>query len=295
MMATLNDMVEEILLNLEGYSGDQAVIGTLAADITSSASTATLLGGPFADGLGFSTGLVEIGEELVYAQQFNRTTGVYSGMLRGWRGSTAVAHVTGEIVRTNPTYPRLAIRKAINDTITNVPLFAVKTVDITTTYADRYNLPVDCDRVLHISISPWGYGDAWAELNQWTVVNDPASPLEATKALDIPAHVSGRTLRVVYAAKPTELANLASDFTTTGLPVWSRDVIVYGAMWRLISMTDLSRVVGLGVDQAIQAQTHPAGQGQSQAKYLLGMHQSLLADAVSRQQQEWPAKKRWIY
>lgn len=296
-MAIFNDLVEEILLNLEGFSGDQAVIGTLSADITSSASTMTLLGGPFSDGLNFSTGLVEVGEELVYAQLFNRTTGVYSGCLRGWRGSTAVAHVTGEIVRTNPTYPRLAVKKAINDTLKAVDLFAVKTVDISGTATDRYSLPADCDRVLHLSLSPIGYvNEAWTPITQWSVINDPAGTFEATKALDLPCYIlSGQTIRVVYAAKPTPLSSLSDNFATvTGLPEWAREIIVYGAMWRLVSMPDLSRIGGLGVDQAVQAQTSPPGGGQSQAKYLLGMFQTLLAEGKVRQQNEWPAQKRWM-
>lgn len=296
-MAIFNDLVEEVLLGLEGFSGSQSVIGTLAADVTSSASTMTLLGGPFEDGLNFSTGLVEVGEELVYAQSFNRTTGVYSGCLRGWRGSTAVAHVTGEIVRTNPPYPRIAVKKAINDTLRALDLFAVKTVDITTTGTDRYSLPADCERVLHLSLSPIGQvNEAWIPVNQWSVINDPAGAFESVKTLDLPAYLYGQTLRVVYAAEPTPLASLSDNFATvTGLPEWAREIVIYGAMWRLVSMPDLSRIQGIGVDQAVQAQTSPPGGGQQQAKYLLGMFQTLMAEGKMRQQNEWPAQKRWTF
>lgn len=288
-MATFNDMVEEVLLNLEGYSGDQAVIGTLSADITDAASTMTLNGGPFADGLGFSTGLVEVGEELVYAQQFNRATGVYAGCLRGWRGTDAVAHVAGEIVRTNPTYPRSVVKRAINDTIANVPLWAVKKTDIATNGNDRYSLPADVDQILRITLSPWGWTDSWEHVNVWNV--DPDG-----NALELPFVASGRTLRVVYSAKPTELSSLSGQFATvTGLPDWCRDAVILGAQWRLTSNMDASRLVGLGVDQAIQAQTSPPGSGQNLSKYLYSAFQSRLAECVQRQQQEWPAQKRWVY
>src|SRR5574343_924830 len=273
-MSTLNEMVEEVLLGIEGYSGDQAVIGTLSADIAPTTSTMTLLGGPFADGLNFSTGLVEVGEELCYAQMFNRTTGVYSGVLRGWRGTVAVAHVAGEEVRTNPTYPQVAVRRAINDTIRNMsPMFGVQTLDLIANGDDRYDIPSDVGRVLSVAVEPWGSDDAWYELNQWSVAPRPYGM--NAQALDLPSIVSGRRIRVTYASDPATLSLLTDDFSTTGLPDYAQEVVVYGAMWRLVSMPDLSRVSGLSTSQAIQADASPPGYGRDQAKYLAGMYQQL--------------------
>lgn len=296
-MATLNDLVEEVLLSLEGFSGSQGVVGTLDSDITSAASTLTVNGGALADGLNFSTGLLEVGEELVYAQLFDRTTGIFTGCLRGWRGTTAAAHVAGEIIRSSPEYPRVSVRKAVNKTLLALgQLYAIKSYEFTSTGRDRYTLPADAQGVLRISFSPWGWGDAWEKVNQWSVVNDPSDPFDTTKAVDIPPIPSGRTIRVVYSAIPTTMDSLTDDFaTTTGLPDWAQEIVVRGAVWRMLTDVDLSKVQGLGVDQAMQGEAMQFRSGQGQAKYIYAVFQQQLAEGVQRQQREWMAPRRWQY
>lgn len=293
-MTTFNGLVEEVLLGMEGYAGDQAVIGTLSVGIDADDNTFTVAGAPFEDGLNFSTGLVEVGEELVYAQAFNRTTGVFTGVLRGWRGSTAVAHVAGEIIRSSPSYPRLSVKKAINDTIENLPLFAVKVVDITATSALRYALPADFDRVLDISQTrvgmPWL---TWEKVTRWSVVREPGGSLDASsKAIDVPASWYGNTIRVTYAARPTPLSALSDNFATvSGLEDSFRDIVVLGAMAKLTTMPDIARILGVGVDQSANIQTHPVGQGGSVTKLLLALYQQRVAEAKDWQSREWPALK----
>ncbi len=117
-MATFEELVEECLLNLEGFSADQGIYGTLTNSITSTDTTFLVDGAIVtADQSGFSTGLIEIDEELVNTRYINTTTGQFSQVLRGFRSSEAVAHDAGTIVRNNPKFPRVALKRAINDTI----------------------------------------------------------------------------------------------------------------------------------------------------------------------------------
>lgn len=295
-MATLNDVVEEVLLNLEGFSGDQAVIATLDAGIDGTVSTFAVDGAPFSDGLGLSSGLVEVGEELVYAQQFDRSTGTFAGVLRGWRGTSAVPHVAGEIVRSSPTFPRVSVRKAINDTIEQIDLFAVATHDFTVGVQGRYTLPTGVERVLDVAESTYGPSLVWRKLNHWSLVSEPGGSFDSSaKALDIPSCGYGQTVRVTYATKPSPLGSLSDQFTASGLEDRHRHIVVLGAAAKLVTWSDMSRLAGVGVDQSHNYQAQPPGQGSSAAKLLLAMYAQELAMARDQQQRDWPAQRYFSY
>lgn len=286
-MATFNDMVEEVLLALEGFSGDLSPVGTLSGSLTNSASTFTVAGAPFSDGLGFATGLVEVGEELVFAQQFVRSTGVFSGCLRGWRGTAAVSHSSGEIVRSNPLYPRVSVKKAINYTIANIPLLAMKTVDVATDGYDRLTVPSDVDMVLSVALSPTAWTKQWAQIESYRLVQDPSGVVG--KALNIPRIPSGYTVRVSYAGTPTELASNSDLFSATGLPDYCLDAVLLGAQWRLLSTLDPAKVSGLGQDQAYNGQVQQRPSPTNTAKYMLAMYNTRVAECKQRQNEEWKA------
>ena len=126
-MTTLSDIVEEVLLDLEGYIEDQDVFGVLASTISSSATSFVVNGSAFADGSGFSPGIIEIGDELVYVQSVDKTTGTITALSRGWRGTTATAWPAGTLVRNAPRLPKVSIKRAINDTLLNFYTRRIKT------------------------------------------------------------------------------------------------------------------------------------------------------------------------
>jgi hypothetical protein len=296
-MAKLEDIVEEVLLNVEGYSGDQDIYGTLTSSITASATTFTLAGPSFPDGSGFSTGIMEIGEELVYVQEYDRSTGVATGVLRGWRGTTATTHSAGKRVRNNPKYPLIATKRAINDTIKALypRLFAVKTVELNVNGARyQYDLPSDAINILSVHVNVPGASKVWVPAKRWTFNNTAGSNSDSGKTITVFDGLPGYPVQVVYSAEPSTL-EIGDDFqTVTGLPDFTREIVVYGACWRLVSFMDSPRVSNMLAEQSLLNEQVPVGSAERLAKYFLGMYNQRIFEAEARMKMEYRPKKHYI-
>lgn len=296
-MATLQDIIEEVLLNVEGYNGDQDIYGTLTGDITADATTFTLAGPSFPDGSGFSTGLMEIGTELVYVQEYDRSTGVATGVLRGWRGTTAAAHGTGTRVRNNPKYPIIAVTRAINDTIKAVypRLFAVKTTELTVNgVTKQYDLPSDAINIIDVKIKTPGATELWLPSKRWSFDNKGGSNSTSGKTINVFDGLAGYPVQVVYVAEPSILEIGDNYQETTGLPDFTREIITYGACWRLVSFMDAPRVTNILAEQNMLNEQNPTGSAQRLATYFLGMYNQRLVEAEARMKLEYRPKKHYI-
>lgn len=296
-MANLEDIIEEVLLNLEGYVGDQDVYGTLHADITSTATSFIVDGSVFPDGSGFSTGLVEIGTELVYVQNINRTTGEFSGVLRGFRGTTAAAHLANTGVRNNPRFPRIAVSRAINDTIKSLypRIFAVKKLELTINGGvAQYDLPANTLNVLSVQILEYGISQTWRRSKRWNFDTTGGSNSTTGKVVNIFDAPASRPVQVVYTTEPTAL-EFGDDFSTvSGLPEWTRDIVVFGTCWRLASFIDSAKVAVMSAEQGLLNQQSPVGSGSNLAKQFGGIFQARLQEAEIRIKAEYPAQKHYI-
>lgn len=301
-MAQFEDLIQEVLLNLEGYAGDTDIYGTLHAAVGASDSTFRVDGAVYADGSGFSTGLLEVGDELIYTQQLDRTTGTFTGALRGWRGTTAAAHAANTLVRNNPRFPRAAVKRAINDTITslhpNVP--AIRTYEFTYKGAQvRYDLPEDVRNVIQVSYFPPGASKSWETCKRWNFDLTGGSTSVTGRALDVWDALPGRKVQVVYQAEPVALTNASDDFTTSGLFDWARDLVIYGACYRLAAFIDSARTINNTAEQGmINAKglygSGALSSGQNLSKYFFNLYQQRLQDAVNRIQDMYPVARHYI-
>lgn len=300
-MATFEEMIQEVLMNLEGFVGDQDIYGTLHASLTNNATSFVVDGAVFADGSGFSTGIIEVGEELIYTQSLDRTTGTFSGCLRGWRGTTATTHAANELVRNNPRFPRIAIKRAINDAIKalhpRVPV--LKTVELTTLGGrTTYDIPADALNVVAVSVQSVGPSQSWTRAKHWTFDATGGNNSTTKKTLDVRDTVPGRKVQVVYQAEPAELVNAADDFAaTTGLFDWLRSLVILGACVRLSSYADGGRAMVTSAEQQLLNGRGTAGTytvGQNLSKYFFGLYDQQLREAEARIQDMYPAAKHFI-
>ena len=305
-MATFEDIIQEVLLNVEGYLGEQDVYGTVDSsggagtfwDATST-TTGKVSGGVYPDGSGFQAGIIEVSDELIYAQTFDRSTATFSGCLRGWRGSTAVAHLAGEPVRSNPRYPRVAVKRAINDTLLNLypQLPAVKTHQFTASGGQvRYDLPTDARGVMGVRVSEPGSSGLWVESKQWRFDPEPGGESAGNRSIDVADAVPGRTVRVVYYAEPTQLTSLSDVFdTTTGLEDYGREVVVHGATYRLIRSMALPKIAGTSAAQKMINEVSPAGLASDLAQYHQELYEFALDKASARLRAMYPARKHSVW
>lgn len=291
-MATFEELVEECLLNLEGFTADQGIYGTLTNAITSTDDTFLVDGAIVtADNSGFSTGIIEIDEELINCRYIDTTTGEFSQVLRGFRSSTATSHDAGAIVRNNPKFPRVAIKRAINDTVKQLHphILAIKKTEITIVGSQvQYDLPADANGVISVQMEELGSSKRWVDLKAWRFDSTGASNSTTGKTIDIPGAWAGRKVQVVYTIEPATLQD-GNNFTVTGLPEWTRELVVTGACWRVASFVESANLMTGNVDRAT------AGQQTNLAKYFLGMYSQLLAEGEARQRLEFPVRRHLVY
>ena len=242
-MATYKDVVEEILSVLQGYTMSPDQMTYLTSDLSptdlSLAVAAYNTGSAVNPGLG--AGLVEVGDELIWIDNYDDATSTLTALPRGrgWRGTTASAHESGETVVISPLVPRHRVKSAVNDTLASLwpLLYGVAQDEFTYTSGTQvaWPVPADCEQVLDVR-----YRDRngnWERVRKWETERSPSGAEVRLCGVE-----HGATVRVVYGKRPTLLTAETDDFTATGLPLSAKDVVVFGALAKLVPALDAGRL-----------------------------------------------------
>ena len=115
-MSTLNEMVDEVRSNLQGYTLRQDRI-TYVANSSGLTTTTTQIQVGSASNL--AKGTIEIDDELIWIDSFDKANNILNvipGFGRGYQGTTPAPHAQYAQVTLAPSFPRVSIKKAINDT-----------------------------------------------------------------------------------------------------------------------------------------------------------------------------------
>jgi hypothetical protein len=295
-MSTLNDMVSEIKSNLQGYTLRQDRISYVAnaAGLTTT-STAITIGST----ANLAKGIIEIDDELIFIDSFNKTTStlnVIPGFGRGYQGTSPAPHTVNAQVTLAPTFPRVSIKKAINDTINALypNIWAVSSYTFTfnasvTTYA----LPDDVLDVLFISWQTTGSSQEWLPINRWRLDKMAnAATFNSNATLSIYDNVQpGRTVQVWYSTTANTLDANTDDFAdVTGLPQSCQDVVTLGASYKLLSFLDAGRI-NLTSAEADNADSKiPTTAGVSASRYILALYQQRLNEEALKLKDKYPIR-----
>jgi hypothetical protein len=306
MTVTLNDMIDETLINLAGYTFQQDRSTYLTAPITTTTSSSA---SPLIMSLGSTDsvgkGIIEIDEELLWVDNYDRisNTATVAPYGRGYLGTVAATHALDTKVAISPTFPRYSVKRAINDTIRAVggTLFAVKTATFTfnaavSTYAFA-NLSMQ--RILTVSWQSIGPSKEWVPIRKWDL--DATANAEAfgyvtgtDKVQTITlgeAPISGRTVKVTYVTEPTPFTSNSQDFITqTGLTDSTKDVIVLGAAYRLLSFLDPARAAQVSPQADETDSKRPFGSSGTATKQLFSLFSQRLSEETKAQQQKYPPR-----
>jgi hypothetical protein len=295
MTTTYANMVDEALLNLSGYTLRQDRSTHLTQDITSSGLTLNL-----ADVSNIGKGVVEIDDELLWIDSYDRVsnTATIAPYGRGYNGTVAAAHTINSRVVVAPTFPKAIAKKAINDTIDAVfpQLFAVGVHVFNFNSAKTtYSLPAEAETILYVSWQPTGSTEEWMPLRNWR--HDPlanATAFASGNTISVYDNVqSGRKIQVYYTKKPSTLTASAGSAvfeTVTGLPSSCKDVILYGASYRLSSFIDPGRL-NYSSAEADNADTKiQYGSGASTARFMLGLYQQRLNEEAGKLRDVYPTR-----
>ena len=295
-MPTFDQLVDEVKSNLQGYTLRQDRItyvnNTNGLTTTSSAITVGSTSN-------LAKGIIEIDDELIWIDNFDKANNVLNvapGFGRGYLGTTASPHSQYAQVTLAPTFPRVTIKKAINDTLRSLypKLFAVGSTTLTFNASQvTYPLPEDCREVLYMSWQTTGSSLEWLPIRKWRfdpLANTPT--FNTQKTINIYENIQpGRTVKIWYTMVPDTLDANTDDFVdVTGLPDSCQDVIVYGACYRLLSFLDAGRINLSSAEADLNDTKIPASAGSSVSKYVFALFQQRLQEEALKLSDQFPIR-----
>lgn len=292
-MTTLLDLVNETHLLLSGYTQRQDQATSLVNSIAAGDYSFVVQ-----NGMVLSRGLVEIDDELIWVDSFDKTsnTATVAPYGRGYRGTTAVAHSAGSRVTIAPVFPRSAIERNLNSAIDAVypDLFATASTTFPFSAArTTYPLPADCIDIMGISWQTIGPSREWLPIRHYRVdrMSDPAT-WGGSKTVSIgDGIIPGRTVTIRYTTKPVPMVNTTDVFeSVTGLPSSAREVVILGAAYRMAVYLDLGRVPATTAEAAAQGTANPIGSAANLSRMLKQMYNDRLLVEVRRQQEQFPPR-----
>jgi len=293
-MSSFNEMVNEVKTNLQGYTLKQDRLTYLNAAINSVA-TSMVVG----SSSNLAKGPIEIDDEIIWIDNFStasNTLNVAPGFGRGYQGTTPTSHAQYSQVTLSPSFPRISIKKAINDTINSLypKLWAVDSYTFTfnasqTTYA----LPDDLEQILFVSWQTTGSSKEWLPVNRWRADGMAnVSTFNSTNTINIYENIQpGRTVQVYYTTTPDTLENNSDDFAdVTGLPESSQDVVTLGAAYKLLSFVDSGRISLTSAESDLADSKIPSGAGANNSRYIYALYQQRLNEEALKLQDKFPIR-----
>jgi hypothetical protein len=295
-MPTLNEMVDDVRSSLQGYTlrQDRITYVTNAGGLTTTSSEITI-----GSSNNLAKGVIEIDNELIWIDSFDKasnTLNVVPGFGRGFQGTNPAPHSQYAQVTLSPTFPRLNIKKAINDTINSLfpKLWAVNSTTFTFNASQTtYPLPDDCESIIYISWQTTGSSLEWLPVNRWRA--DPMANTAAfntTNTVNIYENIQpGRTVQVYYTTTPNTLDSDTDDFAdVTGLPSSCQDVITLGASYKLLSYIDAGRINLSSAEADLNDSKIPSTAGVSSSRYIYALYQQRLNEEALKLQDKFPIR-----
>jgi hypothetical protein len=295
-MPTFGELTDSTLLYLYGFTTLQDQATYLTASLSSSATSLAI-----ADGTALSRGVLEIDDELLWADSIDTSalTATIPPYGRGYRGTTASSHASGTRVVSSPLFPRVLVKNSINEAIKSVfpDLWGIGETTFTFNPAiSTYSLPAGSVNVLSVAWQAIGPSREWIPVRRYRVDQHAATSAFASGATVsiYDAIVPGRTVKIVYAKQPSELSAAANDFvTTTGLPSSCIDVIRLGAAYRMVPFFDSPHLSGMSAEADFSASQRPIGASAQLGRYLLQQYQVRLTEETRRLQTLYPARSHY--
>jgi hypothetical protein len=290
-MKTFGSVIEEVLSNTRGFTAASDQVTSLAAAMTDSETS-----GRVDDLAVISAGIIEVGDELMWVKSIDFPSGSFTLLPkgRGWEGTTASAHSTGDTVTVRPAYPRARVKAAINEAILGLwpVIFPVKTTEFTfdNTIKTAWEIPSDAEQILDVRYRD--YLGNWQRVRAWEVerssnTTDFASGLSLRITQNLPV---GQTVQVVYGSIPTTLTDEADPFSDTGFEDRIADLVTLSTMARLIPMLDVHRLQVTHVAADELDQPRPLGSADALAKSFRSQYVARLQEEQKVLRARYPAR-----
>ena len=308
-MTTLEQMIDEVLINLSGYTYQQdrsTYLTAAVTTLTSPSSSPTILSLGSTDSVG--KGVIEVGEELMWVDSFDRVsnTATIAPYGRGYLGTQASTAAVDTKVTISPIFPRHVVKKAINDTIRAVgtQLMVVKQTTFTfnasvNTYdlQDENGNPLNIESILTVMWQDIGPSKEWIRVNRYDFdpLADTATWGNGSQTITLYDFITpGRTVKIMYVTQPTAFTANNQTFTTqTGYPETARDVVILGAAYRLLAYLDPARASQISPQADEIDAKRPFGSANNATRQLYALFQQRLSEEVSAFQGQFPPRIRF--
>lgn len=305
-MTTLGEMIDEVLINLSGYTYQQDRSTYLTAPITtltSPSTSPTILSLGSTENVG--KGIIEVGEELMWVSSFDRiaNTATIAPYGRGYLGTTASTAALDTKVTISPIFPRYVIKKAINDTVLAVgtQLMTIGQTTFTfnpaiTTYelTDGSGNPLNIENIINVSWQDIGPSREWINVRRWTFDAKAEAGTWGTNAqtITIGDYITpGRTVKVNFVKQPGTMNTTSSVFTTaTGYPATVQDVVILGAAYRLLTYLDPARASQISPQADEIDAKRPFGSSNNSARQIYALYQQRLREEIVAFQNQFPPR-----
>jgi hypothetical protein len=296
-MPTLDELVDEVKANLQGYAlrQDRITYVENSGGLTTT-STSIQVGSASSN---LAKGTIEIDDELMWIDSFDKANNILNvvpGFGRGFQGTTPAPHNQYAQVTLSPTFPRNNIKKAINDTINSFypKLWIASSYTFTFNASQTtYPLPDDCEDILFISWQTTGSSQEWLPVNRWRLDGMAnAATFNTNNTINIYENVQpGRTIQVWYTATPNTLDSNSDDFAdVSGLPNSCKDVVVLGAAYKLLSYIDAGRINLSSAEADLNDSKIPSSAGVAASRYIFALYQQRLNEEALKLADKYPIR-----
>lgn len=275
-MSTAGDMVTEVVQAMHGYGQTTDRTTILSNAIGPSDMTFTVDYVQSTAG-GVVAGIVEIDSEQIMVasiDQSSNTLTVANGG-RGWNGTTTASHAQFSKVVSKPKFPRFIVLQMMNEVIGSFypDLFGIGTYQTIVTYP-QYTYTIPGVHPLRVLSCEWQ-----DPLGQWHQLQAVSIDQFDGTVRVLGNTMPGRPLRLVYAVEPQKLTSESDDFVTqTMLPESVKDVVMLGAMIKLVPSFDISRAQNTSVEQQSRSTAVPPNAGINLGTYLQRQFASRLSN-----------------
>lgn len=278
-------LVDEVLDTAHGYVRSQEQSTSLATTMTDTGLEFTV-----ADATQVSRGLVEIDDELVHVATVDLANGTatVSPWGRGRSGSTAVTHLAGARVTQSPLYPRQRVANVVYGVLREIfpDVFAVAQTLLTINpVRTNYEMPADCWHIMNVEHNPPGPTGTWIPAKRW---RQNKTPTTVELELFSSTWPGVDRVRVRYMRIPPAQVTGVDDLATYGYDNQIRDLIVLGALAKLMAFTEPSRIQAQTVESHGRSEAVPAGSAQTLSRFLYQLFRQRLDDERNQQLIRWP-------
>ena len=322
MSTTIGGIVDrdfrEYLEPADDLNSYTAVSTTFNASATSVSFNADLLTQEEEDVMDAGT-ILECEHELMYCTDVDTVNNTVT-VVRGTRGTTAVEHVAGKLIKIAPAFTRKAVFDAVSDQIANLypSLYAVETVESTSgtgytllgTYdapgtnnylvspikalsqytdwsagSDQTGLTFKGVAVEMIDLpNPFTYTDSTSTERTITYTTGP----DVVHALQFSGIAAGHTVYVTFKKKFVQPTAETDTLATIGIQDEWEPIIMAGAAAQMLSGRDIPSATADLITDQLAVATYPVGASSNIRNGLLSYQQTLLDQAKKDLKARYP-------